>query len=159
MNSTQNEFWSNHTDHQILEALQQYLYRKFGFKKEQLPEINDDFLEKVYYATLVFDDLIDKGWERFEKSIWNRTEFFDSFGYFSGRIEIKLKERIQYFDPFDEDSVQQTAIDTRSRLHENIAGALRTHHSEIEPILADLTTLIDENRARRLEIYKERWQD
>ena len=158
MNAKRLDFWSKYTDRQILDAMDQFLYSVYGFEKERVPQIRNEFLRRIYFATHVLEFLISKGWGVFEKSPWNIQEFYDSIGYFNGRFLDTTKERITYFDPEIDDEVRRFVVDTQALLEESISEAIRFHNNEFDDILNKLEPLIAENIERRDRIYLEKWK-
>ncbi|HPF10756.1 MAG TPA: hypothetical protein PKW08_08085 [Flavobacteriaceae bacterium] len=152
------EFWSKYTDRQILEAIQKYLYKQYGFKQEASLQIENDFMKHLYFATHVLEFLIDEGWEEFEKSAWNTPDFYTAIGFFNGRFLDSMKQRMAQYEPGIDDSVQEYAIETQSRLQEHISEAIRLHRAHFDSILGQLQPLIEENIKRRDAIYREKWK-
>jgi len=151
-------FWSTYTDKQILEAIQQRIYKQYGFNRNVTPQIDDEFLNYIYYATHVLEFLIDEGWDEFEKSIWNTPVFFNAIGQFNGRFLNSIKERIAEHDSDSDDHVQEYVIDTQIRLQENISEAMRLHQAKFDAMLPELEELIAKNNERRDNIYIEKWK-
>ena len=158
MDTERLEFWSKYTDRQILDAIDQHLYNQYGFDKEQVPQIQNEFLRRIYFSTHVLEFLISKGWDVFENSPWNIPEFFDSIGYFNGRFLETTKMRITYFDAELDDEVRRYVIDTQALLEESISEAIRLHKSEFDDIINELEPLIAKNIERRDKIYLEKWK-
>lgn len=157
-NNTSIEFWRKYADKQILEAIQQYLYKQYGFKKDVTPFIENEFLKNIYNTTHVLEFFIDEGWGNFEKSIWNTSSVFLSIGYFSGRLLEELEKRIRYYDPEDHDMVQEYIIDSQALLQSNISEAIRLHRVEFDGIINELELLINKNNERRDAIFIEKWK-
>ncbi|GAA3630074.1 hypothetical protein [Flavivirga jejuensis] len=152
------EFWCKYTDRQILEAIKRYLYQLYGFKKDSIPKIKDEFLKNIYFSTHVLEFLIDESWAVFNESIWNIKDFYQAIGYFNGRFLNKLEKKITYYDPYEDDSVQEFVIDTQLRLDINISEAMRLHQSKFDSIISELELLIQQNKERRDNIYIEKWK-
>jgi hypothetical protein len=151
-------FWSNYTDDQILHALQRYLYNAYGFKKDERPEIAQPLLRNVYYACHPLEFLVDYGWENFRKSVWNTPEFFESIAYFDSRFMDKIKRLIDQSNPDESDLVCDYIIENQILLQFKTFEAVRYHRAKLEPILSELTVLIEESIREDDAIHIEQWK-
>lgn len=151
-------FWIKYTDDQILYALQRYLYLNYGFSKTEIKEIANPFYRHVYYASHVLSYLVDNGWEVFKKSVWNRPDFFEGLGYFNFRFTQEIKSRISTYDPNDKDWIRDYIIENNIVLQFKMSEAIRLHRIKFDPILNELTTLIEEIIIEDDTIFIEQWK-
>jgi len=151
-------FWSTYTDDQILFALQRHLYKEYGFKNDERPEIENLFLRHVYYSCNPLEYLVDDGWENFQNSVWNSPEFFEALGYFYNHFLQEVNKKIVRFDPEDGDLVRDFIVEKQILLQFKTFEAIRLHRAKLEPILDRLSELIEEIIKDDDEIYIEQWK-
>lgn len=152
-------FWSRYTDKQILYALQSHLYKEYGFKNDERPEIEDPFLRHVYFSCHPLEYLVDSGWANFQNSVWNTPEFFEALGYFYDHFLGEVNKKIVRFDPEeDTDGVRDFIVENQILLQFKTFEAVRLHRAKLEPILDRLAEFIEEFIKEVDAICIEQWK-
>lgn len=155
-----NSFFIDYSDKKIGLALQQYFFDHYKYDLAKMNKNSSKYLKYLYYATIGIDELVDSGWETFESTDWNNSDFYNAIGFFHARFLTEIKKRISNIDLYEnKDSVENYIIENRVLLTDEIAEAIRHHKNKLQHVLPELIGLAEKNRIEFDNIKMEKWKN